>query len=172
MAHTMGPLTIQNLTVSDIALGTLGARTAAVLSSQFGTSINRTFLIKRVKYALMLSGITAGEGPFTIGLAPGDASLGEIAAAYDEINTVGPSDLTQERTQDNVWNIIQNSWVQPEFESTAVIAELHEEITLGKGMPAVENAGVQLALFNHDAAALTTGAVVKGTVQLWGVWLK
>ncbi len=172
MAHAHGPLVIQNLIVSDVALSTLGARTAALLSSSFGTTIDRAFLIKKIVYSLMLSGITAGEGPFTIGLSNGDASLAEVAAAFDEINTVGPSDTTQERTQDNVWNVIQKTWRQPEFKSTAAIAELHEEVTLGKGMPAIENRGVALHLFNHDAAALTTGAVVKGTVQLWGVWLK
>ncbi len=171
MAHAHD-LRIQNLTVSNIALGTLAARTAAQLSSQFGTSLTRTFLIKKIKYALFISGITGGEGPFTAGLAPGDASLAEIAAAFDEINTVGPSDLTQERTQDNVWNVSQNSWVSFESKANATEAELHEEMPLKNGIPAREAQGVQLALFNHDGSALTTGAVVKGTVQLWGVWMK
>ncbi len=171
MAHAHD-LRIQNLTIANVALGTLGSRTAAVLSAQFGTTIDRTFLIKKMTMSILASGITAGEGPFSIGLANGDATLGEIAAAYDEINTVGPSDTTQERTQDNVWNISQNSWKNMEFKSTGAIAELHGEIKFPKGIPALENKGVQLALFNHDGSALTTGTVIKGTVQLWGVWLK
>ncbi len=163
-------LSIQNLIVNDTALGTLGSRTAALLNSSFTTTLTRTFLIKKVVYNLMISGITTGEGPFTAGLSRGDASLGEVAAAFDEINTVGPEDLTQQRTQDNVWNVLQMTWQQFEFKSAATLAELHTQLSL-KGMPAVENQGVALHLFNHDGAALTTGAVVKGTVQLWGVWL-
>ncbi len=172
MAHAHPSVVIQNLTVSDVALSTLASRTAIQLSTQFSTTIARSFLVKRIKYFLLISSITGGEGPFTACLAPGDASLAEIAAAYDDVNSVGPQDTTQERTQDNVWNIWQNSVRQFESKANATEAELHVEIPMGKGMPALENQGVQLVLFNHDGAALTTGAVVKGTVQLWGVWLK
>ncbi len=171
MAHAHD-LRIQNVAVSNIALGTLAARTAVQLASTFGTSIQRTFLIKRLKYHLFISGITGGEGPFAAGLAPGDASVAEINAAFDEINTVGPEDLTQERTQDNVWNVSQNSWKPFESKANATEAELHMEVAFKNGIPALEGQGVQVALFNHDASALTTGAVVKGTVQLWGVWMK
>ncbi len=171
MAHAHD-LRIQNLTVADVALGTLASRTALQLSSQFSTTLTRTFLIKKIKYFLLISAITGGEGPFTAFLARGDASIAEIGAALDEINTVGPEDTTQERTQDNVWNISQNSQRQFESKANATEAELHVEVSFPKGIPAMENAGVQLVLFNHDGAALTTGAVVKGTVQLYGVWMK
>ncbi len=170
MAHGHD-LRIQNLTVANVALSTLAARTAILLSSQFATTLKRTFLIKKIKYHLFISGITGGEGPFTAGLARGDATTAEVAAAFDEINTVGPQDTSQERTQDNVWNVSQNTWRQFESEANATEAELHGEMPIAKGIPALEDQGVQLMLFNHDSSALTTGAVVKGTVQLWGVWL-
>ncbi len=171
MAHAHA-LRIQNLTVSNVGLATLAARTAILLSSQFATTLTRTFLIKKMKYMLFISGITGGEGPFTAGLARGDVTIAEVNAAFDEINTVGPSDTTQERTQDNVWNVSQNTWRSFESEANATEAELHGEFGFKNGIPALENQGVQLMLFNHDASALTTGAVVKGTVQLWGVWMK
>ncbi len=172
MAHAHPSVQVQNLTIADVALGTLAARTAFQLSTQFSTTIDRTFLMKKLKYIVMISGLTAGEGPFTIGLAPGDASLAEIKAAYDDLNSVGPSDLTQERTQDNIWNILQNTWVPLTEGANATIAQALLEVPLGKGFPAIENQGVQLVLFSHDGGALTTGSVVKGTVQIWGVWLK
>ncbi len=165
-------LRIQNLKIVDIALGTLGANTALLLSSQMATTIDRAFLVKKVKYWLKISGLTAGEGPLIAGISNGDASVAEVAAAFGELNTVGPSDTTQERTQDNVANVWQNTWRPFRSNANAVEAELYDEISLGKGMVARENQGIALDIFNADAAALTTGAVCKGTVQLWGVWLK
>ncbi len=172
MAHAHGPLTIQNLSVDDVALGTLASDSALLLSSEFATTIDRTFLIKKIRYFLMISGLTAGNGPLLAGLSRGDASAAEVASAFTEFNSVGPSDTTQERTQDNVWNVIQNSWRAFKPGGTAAEMHLDVEISLGKGIPALENAGVQLHLFNADAAPLDTGGVCKGRVQLWGVWLK
>ncbi len=165
-------LRIQNLKVNNVALGTLAGETAILLSSQMATTIDRAFLVKKIKYFLKLSGVTAGNGPFLIGLSSGDASLAEVAAAFTEINTVGPSDTSQERTQDNVSNVWQNSWRQPEDKANGQILELHAEVSLKKGMVARENQGVGLHLWNADPDALDTGAIVKGIVQLWGVWLK
>ncbi len=172
MAHAHGPLVIQNLSVDDVALGTLASDAALLLSSEFATTIDRTFLIKKIKYFLKISGLTQGNGPLICGLSRGDASAAEVAAAFTELNSVGPSDTTQERTQDDVWNVLQNSWMPFRGEGDGASEELFDEISLGKGLPALENQGVQLHVFNADAAALDTGGVVKGRVQLWGVWLK
>ncbi len=171
MGHTQH-LQIQNIPVNDVALSTLAARAAINLSGAFGTSIKNTFLVKKVKYFLHLDGATAGEGNnIMIGIGKGDASANELASALTEINSVGLEDTTQVLTSDNVWAIWQNSMHMMESFGVSTEAEINHSFSLGKGMPAVAEQGIQIFAFNNDGSILTTGIVVNGTVQLWGVWL-
>ncbi len=89
MVHPHG-LVIQNETISDVALGALGGRAAITLGNAFN-GITATFLMKRFRIWIKLSNLTSPEGfPFLVGLARGDASAAEIAAAMIEGNTSGP----------------------------------------------------------------------------------
>lgn len=174
MAHkTIEHLTVQNIPVNDLALSTLGSRLSLLLASTFGTTIKNTFLVKKIKYFLTLAGATAGQATnLLVMLAPGDVTAAEAAAALTEINTVGPQDITQVRTSDNIWNISQNTVRQFQPGGTAAEAILNDEIPTGKGIPARRNVGLQVFVFNADGTALDTGIVINGLVQLWGVWLR
>ncbi len=165
-------LVIQNDLAADIALSTLAARTALQVSAQF-VAITATFLMKRVKYFLKLEGVTSGEGPYLVGLARGDMSAGEISAALVERNTSGPGDTTQSLTEDVSFSILQNSvrMLGRNGKGDGVLL-LEAEIPLGKGIPWAEGTGWQLFVFNAGNAALTTGAIIAGIAQYWGVWLR
>ncbi len=171
MPHKGQELIIQNSQIST-ALSTLASKSAIGLASG-QTLITATFLAKKIKYFLVLEGITASEGPFAVCAAHGDASGAEAGSAIAEANTAGPDDLTQVRSQDNVWNIVQNSlkMMNPQ-RAAGEDAWLEAEISLGKGIPFVEGAGWEFFLINLDASALTTGAIIKGLIQVWGVWLR
>ncbi len=123
---------------------------------------------------LMAEGITSSEGPFAFAMAPGDVSAAEAAAAILEGNTAGPDDTTQTRTQDNAYNIIQKTYKMFSVPRTAgEDAWLVLDMKLpGRGLPFNEDQGWNYFIFNLDPAALTTGVVVKGNVQLMGVWLR
>ncbi len=171
MAIKSSNLVIQNDLAADIALSTLAARTALQVSAQF-VAITATFLMKRVKYFLKISGLTDGEGPILVGLARGDMSAGEISAALVERNTAGPTDTTQSLTEDVSFSIHQNSVRMGKQDGDSTNVYFDYEFSLGKGVPWGEGAGWQLFVFNADNAALTTGAVIKGIAQYWGVWLR
>jgi len=164
---------IQNLVVNDAALSTLAARAALSINSTFATSIKNSFLVKRIKYLLHLTGATTGQASSIVcALCPGDVTAAEFALALTEINTVGPEDTTQERTADNAWNIWQKTLRGFEDSSDPTVAVLFEEISMGKGMVARSEQGVACQVVNNDGTALDTGIVINGLIQLWGVWLR
>ncbi len=176
MAKTMGQLKLQNGTVDNVALSTLAALTAILADSTF-SSLTATFLMKRIRYFLRLEGVTADEGPFVIVASPGNASIPEITDALVKNNTSGPQDVTQTLTEDAVWaGAYQDSleFMRPDggpaVTSYSTSGEWHS-LGGGKGLPAVEGSGWTLNIFNADGTALTTGAVLKGTYQVQGVWL-
>ncbi len=173
MARIPKDLKIQNIPVSDLALSTLAAKAAVLLASTFSTSLKANFLIKKIRYNLMIEGLTAGEGPLAVVLAPGDATATEVAAALTEINTVGPEDTTQVATEDNAWVFAsQNTYMA--FRPSGTANEMHciGEPDIGRGFAAIQEQGVAVFLVNHDGTVLTTGANVNGLVQLYGVWLR
>ncbi len=176
MANNHGGLKVQNGEVADVALGTLGSRAVVTADGDF-TAIKATFLIKRIRYFLQLEGVTADEGPFMLVLAPGNASTIEVANALTKRNTVGVHDVTQVLEEDAPWKGAYQSSIEMMKPVGGPAATTYvssgEWISLGggKGLPAIEDAGWLLAIFNGDNATLTTGAVLKGTYQIQGVWL-
>ncbi len=168
--HATSSLVHQNCQVDDVALGTLAANGALAIDPDFA-SLTSSFLVKRVRYNLMVEGLTADEGPFSVALVQGNASSAEAAAGFNARNTAGLLDKTQMLTQDEPWTVVQNS----KADFIPVTTQMHRLqtgwISLGKGWPAVEGAGWQLFIHNADNAALTTGGIVKGTYDIQGVWL-
>ncbi len=167
-------LVIQNETISDVALGTLGARAAIKLGSAFN-AITATYLMNRFRLWIHLKGLTTDEGwPFLVGLARGDATAAEIATAMLEGNTSGPSDTTQVLTQDNAFVVVQKSIRQvarSDFADTEGFATIDMKLPK-RGIPFSEGSGWQIFIYNATNSALTTGAIVNGQSQYWGVWLR
>jgi len=108
MAATRTALVNQMVTVDNVALATLAARTALTINSTLA-SVTSPFLVKRVRYLVKLHSVAVDEGPFIVGLANGDASDSEISTALNENNSAGPEDTTQSLSQDNSWVIWWNT---------------------------------------------------------------
>ncbi len=174
MVHPHG-LVVQNETISDAALGALAARASVTLGNAFN-GITATFLMKRFRIWIRLKGITSGEGfPFLVGIARGDATQAEIAAAMLEGNTSGPSDTTQMLTQDNAFVVVQKTvralnpgGIDPTQGSLSIDIKMPGK----NGVPFPEGSGWQVFIYNADDDALTTGGTVQGQAQYWGVWLR
>lgn len=175
MGHGHG-LVNQSLNSDKVALGTLAARTAVILTTQFANPTSSSFLMKRVRYFLSLVGRTAADdGPILIGCANGDATVSEISAAMVERNTNGPDDITSMLDQDTAWVVYQNTVVP-----LVIRAALTEGETSGQwinfggrnGIPAIEGSGMVVFAFNAGSNVLTTGSTVNGIIMLQGVWLR
>jgi len=168
----------QNLTVTNVALGSLGLRTAIAIQSGW-TTPNTTFLMRRARMFLQATELaTADDGPVLVGLAHGNATVGEIASALTQINSEGPDDITQGLNQDQSWTVYQDSVRQFHRESSGT-ADKMVYIESGwmkmggkSGIPLVKDGGVQVFAYNSGNGVLTTGAVVSGVVQIQGTWLR
>ncbi len=155
------------------ALVTLAAK-AAITVDQTHAALTAAFLIKRVRYFVEVEGVTAGEGPLILGIAPGDTNDAEIATAMTTINTVGPEDTTQSLAQNAAWSILRQGTelLQSRSESVNRVGSSgHWHKMPGRGIPVPEGKGFRLFVFNADIAALTTGSLAKGIYEVQGVWL-
>ncbi len=174
MSHGHG-LVNQNLLIDKVALGTLAARTALILTTQFTNPLTSSFLMRRIRYFLQLIGREANDdGPIIIGCANGDATVSEITAAMNERNLNGPSDITSMLDQDLSWTVYQNTLRKIKMYALTEGETDDEWIAFGgkNGIPAVENSGMVLFAYNSGANALTTGSSVNGIAMLQGVWLR
>ncbi len=166
----------QTLVVSNVALTTLAAQTAVVLNNTW-TSPEASFLMKRYRMFLALTGMDVGEqsGPILVLLAHGNATIAEVAAAMTELNAQGPTDLTETLTQDNAWAVYQNTVQQAIRGGDGTQAQIDSGwVNFGgrKGIPNNEEAGVHVHAYNSGGANLVTGIEVNGIVQIQGVWLR
>ncbi len=175
MPHGHG-LVQQSLNVDKVALSTLGARSAIQLNSQM-TSPATSFLMKRIRYFLQLTGrTTADDGPILIGVARGDATIAEIEASMNERNTNGPEDITSMLDQDLAWIVYQNTVVPMivRGDQTFMQMDSYDWQKFGgkNGIPALEATGLQIFAYNSGVGALVTGAEINGQAYLQGVWLR
>ncbi len=174
---TQSSLKIQNISTVGSTLLTLGANNAKILSTAFGTTLGHPFLIKKIRMNGIATFVDDGDGNLCVGLARGDATVAEIASALNEFNAAGPQDTTESLTEDEVWTVFQKSlvWGKSSGGVSDQAADLHEiafndEISFGKGIPAVEDQGVVTFIYN-GGPTMTTGALASLHAQFYGVWL-
>ncbi len=155
---------------TDTNLGTLATLTAVSLDSTYGSGMTRTFLLKYFKYLLILESLTTTEGPVIIGLAKGSATAAEIASAFVN-DSPDPDDATSltivAARQAVFWQSVQILDGRTDTVNSAKV----QMGARGKGIPIIEDDGIQLFAFNADISSLTTGARVRGMYFLEGVWL-
>ncbi len=175
LLHVGSGLVVQNDSLLTVSLGTLAAQTPIILTGGImSTSLAHSFLVKKIKINLHLDTVVPSEGPFYVGMAFGDATVGEIQGGLQEANTSGPHDTTQVRTQDNAFNIVQMSLTAGEQQvesSTVSHWNFRNEISFGKGIPFQEGQGWNWFVYNAGNGALTTGSGINGHCQAMGVWL-
>ncbi len=161
--------------VDALALGTLAGRTAIILRTF--AAITATFLMQRFRYFLQyVSREADDDGPILVGIARGDASLAEIAAAMIEANTAGPGDTSQTLTQDETWVVYQNTvraFLMSGGDATErFVGDEWQKFGGKNGIPALEGTGFQLFAFNAGSGSLTTGSSISGVVHVQGRWLR
>ncbi len=174
MAHGHG-LVQHSLPVNAQALGTLAGRTALELNSVMD-SITAPFLMKQFRYIIQVTGHTVSDdGPLVLLLAKGDATITEIASAMNEQNTTGPSDTSQVLTEDLLTVMYNNTVIAFVFSGEGTEAVIDTGwLPLGgkRGIPALEDTGFSLFVYNCGSGSLATGAVANGQAWVRGVWLR
>ncbi len=174
MPHGHG-LVQHSLPVNAQALSTLAGRTALELNSVMD-SITAPFLMKQYRYIIQVTGHTVSDdGPLVLLLARGDATVAEIALAMNEQNTTGPSDTSQVLTEDAIAVMYNNTVHAFEFkgEGTEAVIDTGWRSFGGKrGIPALEDTGFSLFVYNCGSGSLATGSVANGQAWVRGVWLR
>lgn len=161
----------QNMVVDAQALGTLAGRTTLDLNT-VQAALTTPFLMLRVRYLLQLtSREVTDDGPLLLGIAHGDANTTEITTAILEANSKGPEDFTQSEEEDRAWAVYQNTLTPLMITADGTQAQPKSDwIKFSrKGIPALEDSGFKLFIFNAGSGSLTTGSVVNGIVHLQGV---
>lgn len=162
------------------SLSTLAAKTALDINTDL-SSLNTSFLLKRIRYFLTLENMVESEGPILVLASQGDAAANDVTSGMGVTNTVGPSDVTQSITQDQAWKVIRESVEMLQWTGEGV-ADLQStgrwHRMPGKGIPMLAggdvNGGIRYSVFNADVAALadTNSAIIKGMIEIQGVWLR
>ncbi len=164
----------QMIAVDAVSVATLSGRTALTLNTLFG-GINTTFLLKRIRYFLQATSLTANDdGPLVVGVAQGDAASSEITAAMVEFNNDGPTDVGQTLTEDDAWVVYQNSIAPLIRTGSGLVAQTPSDwISFGgkNGIPALEGNGFKTFVFNCGSGENATGTI-NGIAQIQGVWLR
>ncbi len=167
---------IQNqLEFDNVALSTLAARSAIILSTQWSNPTS-SFLMKRLRYFAQFANRSANDdGPLLIGCAHGDASVTEIEAAMNERNVNGPDDITNVLDQDNAWVVYQNTVVPFGVQGDQAYGQAQPGwMSFGgkNGIPCLEGSGMVPFIYNAGVGALTTGTLINGIMHIQGVWLR
>ncbi len=162
-----------NSRVADAAVGALAADTAILLDESFGTGLQAGFLAKQIKVHLSVSKTLSTPDTLILGFANGSATVAEIVDALHTVQN-DPNDATQRNTRDNWmtvwWETLQifgpnNANEGNDSRWNAVI-----KIGGGKGIPMLEEKGVQLFAYNPGAGAIGA-TTVAGLYAIMGAWL-
>ncbi len=156
--------------VDSVPLGTLAARTALAIETGL-INWDDSFLLKRVRFWLKITGVTADEGPHLVFVTSGDVAASEATAGMVVTNATGPSGVTENLTQDTAWVIMRDTvrMMRPIHSDTEKYLTGGWIKLKGKGIPT--RSGVRTWIFNAQDAAFTTGSVVEGLIEYQGVWL-
>lgn len=168
--------------VLDTTTGALAANTAVILDTTLGSNLSAGFLSKRMHYHLSFvpAATAVGEDVVIIGIASGDPTVAEIAAALAE-TYVNPNDATviaRAAEKRLIWweTLRTVGFITPNISPVDITHQriIDEMFSLGggKGLPMLEEKGAVLFAYNPDSAtALANGILVKGIYAHQGVWL-
>ncbi len=144
----------------ELALSTVGSDT--VVRKLVTGASDGAYRAVTVKGIYALSGLTAGEGPITVGWAHSNYTVTEIKECIESSNSISPGLLIENEQAQRLVRIIGT------FPSVAnsnlnngnpIKTRLNWLIPIGSEL--------QLFFYNEFTAALTTGAVGRFTGNLW-----
>ncbi len=146
-------------TTSELALATLASDTA-LFTGLTGTSTS-SYRCVSVAVAYAIQGLTAGEGPITVGLAHSDYTVTEIKECMESFAAIDVGlKIEQERANRLIRVVGVLDSVQNRLNDGKLVkTRLNWAIGIGKQ--------VNLFVFNESGATLTTGAVATVTGNLY-----
>ncbi len=156
-----------------LALSTLGDG-LVLTTSLTGSNFTEDLFIMSVDMNAMITGLTAGEGiPTDIGLAHGDYSATEVKEAT-EVVLLGPgSKIEQEQSRRQVRKTgVMNAFVDSGNTEMQMIGRDGSRYVRTK-IKFVAQSGKSLKIYvkNRSGAALTTGAILRFSGDIYGRWL-
>ncbi len=155
-------------TASAAALTTLGAQTALAIEASHATGLLSSFLMKKVKASVVITGRTIGDEALLIGMARGDASVTQIKAAIEDIQLERDAKM-QAAKRDVLFETL--GIALPVGDGTVETYDIMVSLGGGKGIPFELGDGWQWFAYNMSSGSLTTGAVAHLQATYWGVWL-
>ena len=141
------------------ALSTLATDTAIV--NALTANAVSSYRAMTVKAAWSLTGLTAGEGPITVGYAHDDYTVAEIKEALEAAASIDPGDkISQEQANRLVRVVGMFSESNGDLnEGRPISTKLNWLIGVGHA--------INMFAYNEDTGTLTTGATLRCTGDLW-----
>ncbi len=143
----------------ELDLSTLGSDTT-VVQTIVGTAVS-SYRCTSVKNTWNLVGLTAGEGPITVGIAHSDYTVTEIKECLEASGSIDPGDKIQQERANRLVRIV------------GVLDEVQSSLNEGKPLSTKLNwfiavgDSINMWATNEGVAALTTGAQVKANGNAW-----
>ncbi len=150
-----------------LALLTLGDN-IVLGTAILGAAFTRRFRVISVKANWLIRDLTAGEGPITCGYSHGDYTAAEIAEANDVALITSGDKIGREQASRLVRKV-------GSFRGFEAMEELvgnmgGEFIKTRLNWPIEEDFGFEFWAQNRSGAALTTGAILEITGEIYGKW--
>ncbi len=153
-----------------ITLSTLGASTA--IKQTTPPQILEDFRMIKMRIAAQMTGHTAGEGPIHLYLVNDELTEAEIVEAIDAEGPLNTNDrLAMERASRAVFHI---GMFKPTGTNSNIVGDKGQEGVIEKTVrwTFANPEGWALVAFNDLGATLTTGAVIRFVLKVFGVWVQ
>ena len=144
----------------ELNLGTLASDTAITNSVQGGTSTN-AMLIASIIATWNLNGLTAQEGPITVGYAHPDYSVTEIKECLEAAAAIDLGDKVAQERANRLIRIVGTL----DQENDVLNNGLPVKTKLNWKLPAGQTPN--MFAFNEQTGSLTTGATIKLAGNMW-----
>ncbi len=143
-----------------LTLSTLGAQTVLAVGVT-GTS-DAQYRLVTAMLTWSQVGLTASEGPITVGFAHNDYTVTEIKECIEIAGSISPGDkIAQEKA--NRWVRIVGTF---EAEAESVLND-GKPIKTRLNWPVQIGSAVNIFAYNESGSALATGAVINAQGNLW-----
>ncbi len=144
----------------ELALSTLASDTA--LASGLTGNGDAPYRCMSIKQVWTLSGLTAGEGPVTVGFAHSDYTVTEIKECLEAQASVSAGNMVVREQADRKVRVV--GVLGPEANS-----QLNDGKPISTKLNWLIPVGIEVRMFafNESTASLTTGAVLNGVGRMW-----
>lgn len=114
-----------------------------------------------MKFTWNLQGLTAGEGPVTVGYAHSDYTVGEIKECLEATSSIDQGDKIAQEKANRLIRIVGTVDAEDSRlkDGLPISTKLNWKIAIGQN--------VNIFAFNESTAALTTGSSLKLSGDLW-----